>query len=147
MIRLDLDCHYGLDLACAALEAALETLYAPDSFGLGTLVYEAFNSSFMSTDRLGQPGKIPASMTAPYKRLINTNPKLRLSAGHFVEQGKKSGGFFETPLIHITEGAESLGLKNEAERDEFLNDLEKLTDDFPNERSLHRKKSTHPHHG
>jgi len=106
-------------------------LSAPDSFGLGTLVYEAFNGTFTGTDRLAQPGKIPANMLAPYKRLVHNNPKLRLSAGHFLEQGKKAGGFFETPLIHITEGADSLGLKNEQERDQFLNELEGLTDDFP----------------
>lgn len=106
-------------------------LSAPDSFGLGTLVYEAFNGSFMGTDQLGQPRSVPSDMVQPYKRLINPNPKLRLSAGHFLEQGKKSGGFFETPLIHITEGADSLGLKNEEERDQFLDDLDKLTDDFP----------------
>ncbi|KAK5936706.1 Nuclear aminoacylation-dependent tRNA export pathway component [Knufia obscura] len=106
-------------------------LYAPDSFGLGTLVYEAFNGSFTGTDRLAQPGSIPSNMVAPYKRLVNNNPKPRLSAGHFVEQGKKTGGFFETPLIHITEGADSLGLKNEQERDQFLNELDGLTDDFP----------------
>lgn len=108
-------------------------LSAPDSFGLGTLVHEAFNGSFLGTDRLAQPGSIPANMVPPYKRLVNANPKLRLSAAHFVEQGKKSGGFFETPLIHITEGADSLGLKNEEERDQFLNELEGLTDDFPEE--------------
>ncbi|KAK5076208.1 Nuclear aminoacylation-dependent tRNA export pathway component [Lithohypha guttulata] len=106
-------------------------LSAPDSFGLGTLLYEAFNGNFPGTDRIAQPGKIPANMVAPYKRLINTNPKLRLSAGHFLEQGKKSGSFFETPLIHIIEGADSLGLKSEEERNQFLAELEELTDDFP----------------
>jgi len=106
-------------------------LYAPDSWGLGTLVHEAFNGTFMGTDRLPQPGSIPPNMQAPYKRLINNNPKLRLSAGHFVEQGKKAAGFFETPLIHITEGADSLGLKDEHEREQFLDELDGLTDDFP----------------
>lgn len=106
-------------------------LSAPDSFGLGTLVYEAFNGNFLGTDQLGQPKSVATDMVQPYKRLVNSNPKLRLSAAHFVEQGKKAGGFFETPLIHITDGAESLGLKNEQERDEFLSELENLTDDFP----------------
>merc|ERR1711939_45153 len=45
--------------------------------------------------------------------------------------GKKTGGFFETSLIHITEGADSLGLKSEEERDQFLGELDELTDDFP----------------
>lgn len=95
-------------------------LPAADAFGLGTLVYESFNGSFLGTDQLGQPKNIPAGMVQSYRKLINTNPKSRLSAGHFLEQGMKTGGFFETPLIHITRGADSLGLKNETERDEFL---------------------------
>lgn len=106
-------------------------LYAADSFGLGTLAYEAFSGAFTNTDQLASARGIPSNMVQTYKRLINNNPKLRLSAGHFVEQGKKTGGFFETPLIHITEGVESLGLKNEEERNQFLDELDKMTDDFP----------------
>lgn len=59
-------------------------------------------------------------MLQSYKRLTNPNPKLRLSTGHFLDQGRKSGGFFETPLIRLTQDIESLGLKNDAERDEFV---------------------------
>ncbi|OCT46614.1 N-terminal kinase-like protein [Cladophialophora carrionii] len=106
-------------------------LGAPDAYGLGVLIFEAFNGSFMGNDQLGQPRSIPADMVQSYRRLINANPKLRSNAGQFVDLGKKAGGFFETPLIHITEGADSLGLKNEQERDEFLGELESLTDDFP----------------
>lgn len=51
---------------------------------------------------------------------MNPNPKLRLSTGHFLDQGRKNGGFFETPLIRLTEDIESLGLKNETERNEFI---------------------------
>ncbi|KIX00511.1 uncharacterized protein Z518_10651 [Rhinocladiella mackenziei CBS 650.93] len=106
-------------------------LGAPDAYGLGTLVFEAFNGGFVSSNQLTQPGSIPANMVQSYRRLVNANPNLRLSPSHFVDQGKKTGGFFETPLIHITEGAESLGLKNEQERNEFLGELDSLTDDFP----------------
>lgn len=59
-------------------------------------------------------------MHQSYKRLGTANPKLRLSPAHFVEQGKKSGGFFQTPLIRLTDDIDSLGLKNEAEREEFI---------------------------
>ena len=93
---------------------------AADAFGLGTLLFEVSNGSFMGTEQLGQTKNIPASMIQSYRRLVNANPKLRLSAAHFFEQGKKSGGFFVTPLILITETAENLGLKTEAERDDFL---------------------------
>lgn len=59
-------------------------------------------------------------MIQSYKRLLNSNPKLRLSPGHFLEQGRKSGSFFETPLIRFTQGIDRFGLKDETEREEFL---------------------------
>jgi SCY1-like protein 1 len=55
-----------------------------------------------------------------YIRLCNANPKLRLSPANFVDQGKKIGGFFQTPLIRLTDDIESLGLKNDAEREDFI---------------------------
>ena len=95
-------------------------LTAADAYGLGILVFESFNGSFMGNDQLAQTKAIPSTMLQSYKRLINANPKLRSSAGVFLDQGKKVGGFFETPLIHITEGVDSMGLKTEAEREELL---------------------------
>ncbi|KAJ9602369.1 Nuclear aminoacylation-dependent tRNA export pathway component [Cladophialophora chaetospira] len=106
-------------------------LGAPDAYGLGVLIFETFNGSFMGNDQLTQPRSVPANMVQSYRRLVNANPKMRSNSGQFVDQGKKVGGFFETPLIHITEGADSLGLKNEQERDDFLGELDSLTDDFP----------------
>ena len=106
-------------------------LTAVDAFGLGCLVFEAFNGSFMGTDQLTQARSVPSSIAPSYKRLINANPKLRLSAGHFLDQGKKARGFFQTPLIHITESADNLGLMTYEERDAFLEELDKVSDDFP----------------
>lgn len=106
-------------------------LTATDAYGLGTLVYEAFNGLFPGTDQLAQTKSIPATIAPSYKRLINANPKMRLSPAHFLEQGKKAGSFFQTPLIHITESADNLGLMNHEERDDFLEELDKLSDDFP----------------
>lgn len=106
-------------------------LTATDSYGLGTLVYEAFNGVFHGTDQLAQTKSIPTTIAASYKRLINANPKMRLSPAHFLEQGKKAGSFFQTPLIHISESADNLGLMGPEERDAFLQELDKLSDDFP----------------
>lgn len=95
-------------------------LAAADSYGLGILIFEVFNGSFRGTDQLSQTKNIPPSMVQGYRRLINSNPKVRLSAGHFMEQGRKSGGFFETPLIRLTTDIDNLGLKSESERDQVL---------------------------
>lgn len=78
-----------------------------------------------------QAKKIPANMTASYKRLIQQNPKTRLSIAHFLEQGKRSRGFFDTPLIHVAEFIENMGVKSQTEREEFLGKLEDTGDQFP----------------
>ncbi|KAE8147912.1 armadillo-type protein [Aspergillus avenaceus] len=107
-------------------------LTAVDAYGLGILVFEVFNGNYTS-DQAGKTTNVPPTMQQSYKRLCAANPKLRLSPAHFVEQGKKHGGFFQTPLIRLTDDIESLGLKNEAEREEFINELDELSDDFPEE--------------
>jgi SCY1-like protein 1 len=83
-------------------------------------MFEIFNENFASGDSLAQPKSIPPTMQQSYKRLINASPKARISVGNFLEQGKRRGGFFETPLIKISEGVENLGMKNDAEKEEFL---------------------------
>lgn len=95
-------------------------LPATDSYGFALLMFEAFNGCLISNDSVGQTKNVPPSMHQSYKRLLQQNPKARLSVPHFREQGRRSGGFFETPLIKLSEGIESLGLKSDGEREEFL---------------------------
>ena len=99
---------------------------ATDSYGFGALIFEVFNGSFRGSDQAGQTTNIPPSMHQSYKRLMNPNPKLRLSVDHFLEQGQRSGGFFETPLIRLTQDIDSLGLKSDTERNEFIRLVERL---------------------
>ena len=91
-----------------------------DSFDFGILIYEVFNGSFLGADQAGQTKGIPPSMHSSYKRLVNANPKSRLSVGHFLEQGRRSGAFFDTPLIKLTDGIDNLGVKSDEEREAFL---------------------------
>ena len=95
-------------------------LPAVDSYDFGILVFEVFNGGCITADQIGQIKNIPPSMHQSYKRLLNANPKARLSVSHFRDQGRRSGGFFETPLIKLSEGIDSLGLKSEGEREGFL---------------------------
>ncbi|KAJ5587815.1 uncharacterized protein N7459_003580 [Penicillium hispanicum] len=106
-------------------------LAAVDAYGLGVLIFEVFNGQFAGAEQVGKTTNVPPSMQQSYKRLCTANPKLRLSPAHFVEQGKKHGGFFQTSLIRLTEDIESLGLKSDAEREEFINELDDLSEDFP----------------
>lgn len=91
-----------------------------DAYGLGILVFEVFNGGFTGVEQVGKTTNIPPTMHPSYKRLCTANPKLRLSPAHFVEQGKKNGGFFQTTLIRLADDIESLGLKTDEERDAFM---------------------------
>ncbi|KAL9001225.1 MAG: hypothetical protein Q9169_000409 [Polycauliona sp. 2 TL-2023] len=108
-------------------------LSATDSYGFALLAFEVFNGCLISSDSIGQTKNLPPTMHQSYKRLLNQNPKARLSVSHFKEQGRRSGGFFDTPLIKLSEGIESLGLKSDGEREEFLSELDQVADDFPEE--------------
>lgn len=106
---------------------------AMDSYGYGILIFEVLNGNFLNNEQVGQVKGIPSRMQQSYKRLLNANPKARLSVSHFRDQGRRDGGFFETPLIKLSEGIESLGLKDDAERADFLKELDEVADDFPEE--------------
>ncbi|KAK3170993.1 hypothetical protein OEA41_003077 [Lepraria neglecta] len=108
-------------------------LSAVDSYDFGILVFEVFNGCFITGDQIGQTKNVPPSMHQSYKRLLNANPKARLSVSHFRDQGRRNGGFFETPLIRLSEGLESLGLKSDGEREDFLSELDEVSEDFPEE--------------
>ncbi len=95
-------------------------LTATDAYNFGTLIFEVFNGDFSGGDQAGQTKNIPPTMQASYRRLVNANPKARISVGSFLEQGRRNGGFFATPLIKLTESVDSLGMKSEDEREEFL---------------------------
>ena len=96
------------------------------------MIYEVFNAgAFTNSEQLAQAKKIPPDMVASYKRLIQQNPKTRLSVAHFLEQGSRSRAFFDTPLIHVAQFVENMGVKNQDEREEFLRELEETGDQFP----------------
>ncbi|KAK6351763.1 hypothetical protein TWF718_004909 [Orbilia javanica] len=110
-----------------------QAIHVTDSWNMGTLMYEIFNGYFSTADQLSQIKSIPPPMGTPYKRLTQTNPKMRLPIAHFLEQGKRANGFFDTPLIRCCEFIENMGVKDDREREEFLQNLEDTKDQFPEE--------------
>ncbi|KAK5116669.1 hypothetical protein LTR62_007343 [Meristemomyces frigidus] len=107
--------------------------HAVDSYQYGILVTEVFHGSYSGSEQVGTTRNIPLDMHTSYKRLTHAVPKMRLSVAHFFEQGSRSGGFFDTPLIKLADGIENLGLKNDAEKESFLDELARVaeSDNFP----------------
>lgn len=93
---------------------------AVDAFNYGLLIFEAFNGDYRGTDQAGQTKNLPPSMHSSYKRLCNANPKARISVANFLDQGSRTGAFFDTKLIKLTEGIDNLGVKSASDREAFL---------------------------
>ena len=95
-------------------------VHAVDAYDYGVLISEVFSGGFSGTEQVGTTRNVPLEMQTSYKRLTHALPKMRLSVAHFLEQGSRSGGFFDTPLIQLSDGIENMGLKSETEKDAFL---------------------------
>ena len=95
-------------------------MHAADSYCLGLLIYEVFNGTPPAGGQIGQTSNIPRGIHQSYKRLLNSNPKARMSVETFVAHGQRPASFFDGQLIHLTEGLENLGLKSSTEREEYL---------------------------
>lgn len=93
---------------------------AVDAFDFGVLIYEVFNGDYHGTDQAGQTKNVPPTMHSSYRRLSNANPKARISVGNFLDQGVRTGSFFDNSLIKLTEGIDNLGVKSQEEREHFL---------------------------
>ena len=112
--------------------------HAVDSYDYGLLVAECFNGASIQADQAAQAPGVPSSMVPTYRRFFHANPKARLSVANFLEQGRRSGGFFQTALINLTEGVDRLGLMSDGERDEFFSELDDVSGDFPEEFMKHK---------
>lgn len=97
-----------------------DTWAAVDAWEFAYLISELFGSPSSGPAQPSELRGLPPSMQQQYKRLLNPNPKGRLTVAGFLEQGRRSGGYFNTQLITITESLDSLGLKSDGEREEFL---------------------------
>ncbi|KAF2864099.1 ARM repeat-containing protein [Piedraia hortae CBS 480.64] len=108
--------------------------HAVDAYQYGILVHEVFNHGHNSGEKqIGSTENVPLDMHASYKRLTHNLPKMRLSVANFLVQGTRHGGFFDIPLIQLSNGVESFGLKNESEKAAFLRELEPVvsSEQFP----------------
>ncbi|KAF8530473.1 armadillo-type protein [Hysterangium stoloniferum] len=107
-----------------------------DAYGLGLLIHGLFNTDLpLPSNSATIPpsrGLIPASLFAPFKRLLNPSTKSRLTPKAFLDMGTAAGGFFyENPLVKICKGLSDFALAGEGEKLELLRTLKESSDSFP----------------
>ncbi|KAH9940496.1 uncharacterized protein BXZ73DRAFT_42907 [Epithele typhae] len=123
-------------------------VFAADSYGFGLLIHFAFNPN-QTLPATAQPphspptaasrGAIPTSIFPSYKKLLNPNPKSRLSAAHFLElgmsqtAGEGSGFFASNHLVKVCAGLENFNLASDSEKGVLLKSLKESASSFPTE--------------
>ena len=110
-------------------------LAAADSYSLGLLIHFAFNrtDALPSTALPPHPppaassrGSIPVHVFPSFKRLLNPNPKARLTPKHFLEigmaetAGESSGFFADNRLVKVCAGLDNFNIASEADKNSLL---------------------------
>ncbi|KAI0058015.1 ARM repeat-containing protein [Artomyces pyxidatus] len=119
---------------------------AADSYALALLIHSLFNPNAGPPPTAQPPhpppqpssrGAIPPSVFTSFKKLLNPNPKPRMTAKTFLEAGLAEslgdgGGFFkENRLLKICEGLESFGLMADGERAVLLRTIKDVAPSLP----------------
>lgn len=106
-----------------------------DSYALGILLNSLFNPSFPlppTTDPPHSPppassqGAVPSALFPSYKRLLNPNPRGRLTSKGFLDlgmaetAGEGSGFFANNNLVKICAGLDNFNLSSDTEKSTFL---------------------------
>ncbi|KXN90149.1 N-terminal kinase-like protein [Leucoagaricus sp. SymC.cos] len=121
---------------------------APDAYALGLLLYSVFNPTLPPPETSQPPhppptaasrGAIPSSVFNAYKKLLNPNPKNRLTCKGFLELGMTDTGFFAiNRLVKVCLGLENFSIESEAEKNALLKTLKESTSSFPTEFTTHK---------
>ncbi|TFK53983.1 ARM repeat-containing protein [Heliocybe sulcata] len=126
---------------------------ALDGYSLGILLNSVFNPSFPVPPTTEPPhppptassrGAIPAGLFPSFKRLLNPNPKGRLTPKGFLEigmaetAGEGSGFFANNNLVKICAGLDNFNIASDAEKGTFLRTLKESASSFPPEFASHR---------
>ncbi|KAE9408578.1 ARM repeat-containing protein [Gymnopus androsaceus JB14] len=114
-----------------------------DAYALGLLLNATFNPDNHPPPTASPPhppptaaarGNIPNAIFPLYKKLVNPNPKGRLTPKSFLEIGMSDSGFFAgNRLVKVCSGLDNFALASESEKMTLLRTLHESVDSFPSE--------------
>ncbi|XP_023231416.1 N-terminal kinase-like protein [Centruroides sculpturatus] len=105
--------------------------WAADSWGLGCLIWEAFNGPLTKQSDLKCLKKMPNNITSLYCELVSANPSSRLNPSSFLNKCCIKGGFMKNKFVDTMLFLEEIQIKDTNEMNHFLNVLVSLLDTFP----------------
>ncbi|EGN99569.1 hypothetical protein SERLA73DRAFT_53136 [Serpula lacrymans var. lacrymans S7.3] len=119
-----------------------------DAYSLGLLLHSVFNPTHPPPATAQPPhpppqpstrGAIPVALFPSFKKLLNPNPKARMSPKLFLDigmaetAGEGSGFFSNNRLVKVCTGLDNFSLGSEAEKTSLLRTLKESASSFPPE--------------
>lgn len=106
--------------------------FAPDSWGMGCLVWESFNRPLMPSSSVKTVGKMPKPLSVYYNKLVQSSPRHRVSPIDFINSCKENDVFFNKSSIQTIVFLEEIQLeKDPSEKCKFFSRLEGDLGSFP----------------
>ncbi|KAG5263467.1 hypothetical protein AALO_G00265150 [Alosa alosa] len=112
--------------------------WAGDVWRLGCLIWEVFNGPLARASSLRSLGKVPKSLVPHYCELVGANPKSRPNPANFLQNCRASGGFLSNSFVESNLFLEEIQIKEQAEKQQFFQDLSENLDSFPEDFCKHK---------
>ncbi|CAD5118705.1 DgyrCDS7387 [Dimorphilus gyrociliatus] len=104
---------------------------AIDSWGLGCLIWECYNTPITRSNQLKDTHEIPKSLLPVYIELLSTNVKIRPTSLKFIELCRKNRCYMDNKFVDCMLFLEEIQIKEELEKNNFFSSLSSVIDSFP----------------
>ncbi|KAM9795442.1 N-terminal kinase-like protein [Neosynchiropus ocellatus] len=112
--------------------------WAGEVWRLGCLIWEVFNGPLPRNSSLRSLGKIPKSLVPHYCELVGANPRARPNPARFLQNCRAPGGFLSNSFVESNLFLEQIQIKEQAEKQQFFQDLSDNLDSFPEDFCKHK---------
>lgn len=103
-----------------------------DAWGLGCLIWEAFNGPLNGpTDLKTKMDQIPKQLIAVYRELVGHNAEGRPNPADVIARCRSNGGYFKNDLVDALLFLEEIQMKEKGEKGRFFTQLATQLDSFP----------------
>ncbi|XP_061384496.1 N-terminal kinase-like protein [Danaus plexippus] len=114
------------------------TKCSSDMWGLGCLIWEAFNGPLKTQPALKTVDLIPKQLCTLYCELVSANPASRPNPADIITRCRKMGGYFKNDLIDTMLFLEEIQIKDKVEKAKFFSTLSSYLDNFPEAVCIHK---------
>ncbi|XP_066598266.1 N-terminal kinase-like protein isoform X2 [Prorops nasuta] len=102
-----------------------------DMWGLGCLIWEAFNGPLSNSGQLKNIDRIPKQLLTVYRELTGQNAEGRPNPADVIARCRSNGGFFKNDLVDALLFLEEIQMKERGEKGRFFSQLAAQLDTFP----------------